>query len=370
MPPLAVVLWVLASAGFGSALLAPPGLARAEPAAVTTYCQPTDPGLDELSGMTELNGELWAMGDSGTDERIARLAAIAPDGRCPVAEWAANPVDPFDVEDLATYGGALWLSDTGDNRRVRSTVALVRWEPDTGAGELHRLTFPDGPHDTEALLIGRTGVPVLITKDLLGPAQVYVPVDDIPVDRLASPGPTPLRYVGTARLDAVSATGAPRTGSMVTGAAVSVDGRAAAVRTYGEVYLFPVSDGDVAAAVTGHVPVAIALPAQPQGESAAFAPNGDLIFGSETGGTGRPLPPLLVLPGAAQLVAPDPVPAPPATGAAASGASTPGRDRSGLLVGLAAIGVVAVGLLLHRRRRRSRERSSTIARGPGESTLS
>ena len=92
-----------------------------------TYCTPTDPALDELSGLTFSDGVLYAIGDSGTDHRVAVL-----DEDCAVTRWIDVPVDPYDVEDLASYGGQLWLADVGDNLRRRDTVALTRIDPATG----------------------------------------------------------------------------------------------------------------------------------------------------------------------------------------------------------------------------------------------
>ncbi|WP_072802023.1 hypothetical protein [Rhodococcoides yunnanense] len=280
-----------------------------------TYCTPTDPGLEELSGLTMVGGVLYGIGDSGTDHRVAAL-----DSSCAVSRWLDVPVDPYDVEDLGSHGGRLWLSDTGDNLRRRDTVALTRMDPQSGEGELHRLVYPDGPHDAETILIEPGGRPVIVSKEPTGISGVYVPAGDETVDQLASPGPTPLRHVGDLSFERTDTVGGPPfiTGSILaTGGAVSADGSVAAVRTYNDVYLFPVRDGDVAGALaagalaagastaessTGDA-VVVALPAQPQGEAVAFDDAGNLLVASEA--AGGAVPPILWLRGATDLVSAD-----------------------------------------------------------------
>lgn len=289
-----------------------------------------------------IDNALFAIGDSGTDEQMARL-----DRDCAVTEWLTVPVDPYDIEDLAIHRGSIWLSDTGDNRRARETVALTRMDPADGTGELHRLTFPDGPHDVEALVIEPGGRPVLVTKEFSAAAGIYAA--DGAVDALPSPGPVPLRRVGEIALSGASSSGVAVPGAAVTGAALSLDGDVVALRTYSTAYLFPVRDGDVVAALTTQAPVEVRIAEQPQGESIAFTPEGALLAGSESGGA-TTLPPILVLPNAIGLVA-APAPIPPATDDA-----SPADRGSGAtvwwLVGAAIAGlagVVALGRALRRR---------------------
>ncbi|MBD0323286.1 MAG: hypothetical protein ICV72_07865, partial [Aldersonia sp.] len=160
-----------------------------------TYCRPSDSGLAELSGTTFVDGSLYAVGDSGTDHRLAHLA---PD--CAVQRWIDVPVDPYDIEDVADYDRMLWLSVTGDNLYRRDTVALTRVNPSDGTGDLHRLTYPDGQHDAEALLVEPGGRPVIVTKEFSGAAGIYVPTGDATVQSLPSPGPTPLEKAGALML--------------------------------------------------------------------------------------------------------------------------------------------------------------------------
>lgn len=319
--------------------------AAAEPdvrqATFDVYCEPNDPGLEELSGLTSIDGVLYAIGDSGTDHRLAVL-----DEKCAVSRWLDVPVDPYDVEDLGSYGGQLWLSDTGDNQLRRESVALTRMDPSTGQGELHRLTYPDGAHDAEAILIEPGGRPVIVTKALSGNSGIYVPATDQSVDELSSPGPTPLKKVGERTFERTSTPGGPPIviGSILaTGGAVSDDGTVAAIRTYNDVYLFSVADGDVASALTGD-PVVLGLPAQPQGEAVTFTSAGDLLIASEA--AGGPLPAIEILRDATSKVQSE-------TGATVAGTTFGSRGVVGALIAAAAALIVSIvfGVRSIRRRR-------------------
>ena len=307
-------------------------------------CTPTDPGLEELSGLAAADGLIYAVGDSGNDDRVGVL-----DLQCQVRRWLPVPVDPRDVEDLALGpDGRLWLADLGDNDRRRETVALIGMDRDRGAaGALFRLTYPDGPHDGEALLLGADGVPVIVTKETLGPAGVYVPAAGGTLDTLASPGPSPLTKAGTVLISPTDTPGGPIPGvnlPAITGGAVSAAGDVVALRTYTDVYLYRVGADGIVAALAGD-PIRVPLPDQPQGEAIAFTADGDLLAGSEA--ANGPLPPILVLRGAVALAGPasDPVGDQPARPS--------GRSWG---IGMAAVVVlgsgVAVGLLGISRRRR------------------
>ncbi len=261
-------------------------------------CTPTDPALGELSGLAAVGGLMYAIGDSGADDSVTVM-----DGDCVTTGTLPVPVDPYDIEDMGVGpDGRLWLSDTGDNDRVRQTVALISLDPASGDGQLHRLTYPDGPHDAETLLVQRDGVPLVVTKEVLAANGIYRPAGETTLAGLASPGPTALERVGEVRLGPTDTPGGPVPiggSTLVTGGAVSADGTVAAVRTYTDVYLFSAPDGDLVRAMTTTTPVRVALPNEPQGEAVAFTPDGDLLAGSE--GAGGPLQPIRILRGATEL---------------------------------------------------------------------
>jgi hypothetical protein len=243
----------------------------------------TDPRLAELSGMTVVDGRIWAMPDGG---RRVQLYEVDPDG-CAITATRTADVDPEDPEDLAAGpDGSLWVSDTGDNDRRRGTVAVIVL-PARGDPRLHRLTYPDGPHDAEALLVDGAGRPVVVTKEVGRPTGVYRTEFALDGTAPEGPGPMQLRRIGDLPLPASDTPGGPigQLGpGVVTGAGATVDGGVVALRTYTDAWLYRVRDGDVAAALVAGPALRIPLPDEPQGEAIAFAADGSLLSGSEARG--------------------------------------------------------------------------------------
>lgn len=328
--------------------------ADAAPADVPAYaaCQVSDERLVEVSGLAVDGSRMFMVNDGGTSLQVFVL-----DAACRVSAVLQAPTDPFDVEDLARAAdGTLWLADIGDNTGVRETVALHALRED-GTAALYRLTYPDGAHDAEALLLDLGGQPYLVTKDLLGRSGVYTPTGPLSVQR-----PTPMHRVAEVDLHPTGSPGGP-VGALgqllVTGAAVSPDGRLAVLRTYTDAYLYAVPDGDLLAALAG-APERITLPVAPQGEAIAFSANGrDLLLAGE----GLPFD-VTVVPA---VIDPPTATDPPAATGAPAGART--DDEAGLPSGSAAsrelgplalvagaggvvvLAVAGVGLLRARRQR-------------------
>ncbi|WP_028938750.1 hypothetical protein [Pseudonocardia spinosispora] len=279
---------VAALAAAGMAVGAATAIAAPGP---TVLCSVTDPRLAELSGLATDGGDRrWAIVDSGPRVRVYELA-----GDCSVRRVLTGSVDPLDVEDLArSADGTFWLADTGDNNRDRATVAMIELTA-AGTARLHRMRYPDGPHDAEAVLMEKPGLPLIVTKEPFGPAGIYRP------DRsLSAPGggaatrpaaPVDLLKVGEVVLPRSETVGGPVGGvgtRTITGGATTADGKLAALRTYTDAWLFAASDGDLLAAL-GRTPTQVPLPGEPQGEAIAFTGRGTLLSGSESrdGVTGR-----------------------------------------------------------------------------------
>ncbi len=340
------------------------GLVPAAPVpAPVERCTVDDPRLAELSGLAVVGSAVWAMADGGRRVELHRLDPAT----CAVVESRTAAVNPYDAEDLAAApDGSLWVGDTGDNERSRETVAVIVVRAE-GPPQLHRLTYPDGPHDAEALLVDARGVPTVVTKEI-GAAGIYRP--EVP---LTGPGPVPLVRVGDVVLPPSDTPGGPIGGlgaRTVTGGAVDPDGRVVALRTYTDAWLFAVPDGSgpdgepdaIAAALRG-TPVRVPLPDEPQGEAVAFTADGTLLSGSEARGGAagqiRAVPAAAALATAATAAAatgagstPDPVaegaPAPPAV-AAENPAWRPAAIGAAALV--VALGLLAVLVALRSARR-------------------
>jgi hypothetical protein len=251
-----------------------PAVAEEAAPAPAVRCQITDPALAEISGLVDLGDRMFVMNDGGE-----QLSVTVLDAGCQVVEARSADVDPYDPEDLALGAdGTLWLADTGDNTAIRSTVALLALRPDGSAG-VHRLSYPDGPHDAETLLLAPDGTPYLVTKDVLGSSGVYRPTGP-----LSAGATVPMERVATVNLTLTGTPGGPvgRAGQLlITGGAVAGDGHALALRTYTDAYVWPLAGSDIAGAFAA-TPVRVALPDSPQGEAVSFtADNQQLVVASE-----------------------------------------------------------------------------------------
>jgi hypothetical protein len=226
------------------------------------------PGLVETSGITfGASGTLWAHNDSGSEPLLyavdhggAPLGVIDVDGR------------NVDWEDVATGPGPgsgtyLYVADIGDNLGRRRHVTVYRFpEPDPGAGavavESLDVTYPNGPADAEALIVdGVTGDAFIVTK-----APGWGFVYEIPASAW-----------GMAEVEgrSVGAVVLPSADEVVTGGAVSGDGSLIALRTYGDIRLFPRDTGRSIGEALTHRSCFLATLDEAQGEAIAF--DGDTI---------------------------------------------------------------------------------------------
>jgi len=264
----------LAALVTGIALLVTPGVAMAS----QRVCRIGGKHLTELSGMVATGGGFVVVND-GSDDPAARKIFYL-NGRCALTRTVSYPSRPRDTEDLGlTPNGTLWVADIGDNDRNRDTIGLWKLPEGSSRPQLYRLSYPDGPHDAEALLFNGDGTPVVVTKTV-GTAGVYEPATDLRAGRT-----TTLRKVGDVTLP-ITTTSNPFSipGRLViTGGAVSPDGKHATLRTYADAFEFDVTGGDVVGAITHGAPRHIPMPDEPQGESVAYTADGTaLLTVSET----------------------------------------------------------------------------------------
>jgi hypothetical protein len=298
-----------------------------------------DQRITESSGLAAssvYDGVLYTHNDSGDEPR---LFAVGP-GVGTRATLRLPEASAVDWEDLAAGpGNSLWVADIGDNRSVRAEVVVYRvTEPaqlvDTDLpSTAYRLRYPDGPHDAEGLLVHpRTGRVMVVTKELLGGGVYAAPA------RLPEEGTAVLRRVADAP---------PR----VTGAAYAPDGASFVLRNYRSATVW---------AAPGEQLGRVVLPAQRQGESVTYAPDGRaLLVGSE--GTAAPIwrvpLPARLRPAVLQPTAlPSPTPRPTASpvAAAGSGAGPPLVAPAVALALLAGAGGITWWAVARRRGRYSR----------------
>ncbi len=180
--------------------VAGPALAATAPAssALFTY---RDPAINESSGIapSSFDDTVYTQNDSGDAARFFRVDARGNT----IAVYTLRGASNVDWEDMATGDDAagepvLYFADIGDNDHNRKEIAVYAVpEPHGPSADVtwtrYRFTYPDGPHDAEALLVDpRTRRIYIATKELLKNGKVY--------EAPASPSPTdvnPLTSIGT-----------------------------------------------------------------------------------------------------------------------------------------------------------------------------
>ena len=242
-------------------------------------------GLTALSSLPEASGLalsrrtpglLWSHNDSGAAVVYALNASGALQGRVKVS--GAAVVDWEDVEVAACPSGScLYVADIGDNPGTRKQITVYRvpeplpTDSATPAAEAFHATFPDGPHDAEALLVTGKGELWVATKGVKGPAALYR-------------SPEPFRAGATVRLERVADLGLGGK-QRITDGAVSPDGQWSALRTHDAVLFYRTSElgsGKLTEALRADVGGL----KEPQGEGLALAGDGTVYLAGEGGGKG------------------------------------------------------------------------------------
>lgn len=247
---------------------------------------PLPVGVRESSGVAASRsqpGILWTHNDSGDGPY---LYAMTLEGRL-VVRLALRGARAVDWEDLAlgacpdARGDCLYIADTGDNQERRAFVsAYIVREPDLAdaggrpqmevgaAGEV-RVVYPDGPHDVEALWVTPEGALELVSKGLSGSVIRY---------RVAREALTSRAAARAQIVDTLPIKPERILGRLVTGAAISPDGKRVAVRTYTEIYFFRrTPDGGL----EPEGPPCWLGTREPQGEGVDFVDAGTLVLTSE-----------------------------------------------------------------------------------------
>jgi hypothetical protein len=257
-------------------------LALSAPAAAAAtgevVCTVDDPRAVELSGLVATPEGYVSVVDSQFDSD--QVVIVYLDQGCGVVRTVGYPTPPRDPEDLAVApDGALWVADIGDNITAterRQTIALWRIPPDGGPALIHRLTYPDGPHDAEALLFAADGMPVVVTKELGDTSYLYQATQPL---EPGTPQGVPMQLVGEFHPVITDPTDLGAVAeAMVTGAAMSPDRTLVALRTYTAAYEWDVPGGDIVQAITTGEPRITPLPDEPQGEAIAYTMDGQSLL--------------------------------------------------------------------------------------------
>lgn len=255
-----------------------PGPPDAAPACGCPYAQAhlagavTPKGADELSGLAAslaMPDVVWTHNDRGDSARVFALTTHGA-GLGLVVLPNATAVDWEDIAVAPCGGGScIYVADTGDNELVRASVRIYEVvEPLELRGKVELdyrafdVTYPDGPHDVEALFVDpRDGASYVITKEVTSPATVY---------RMP-------RTPGSAAVASMVASLVVPSGDLrITAADLHVDacGVRLLVRTYSSLWELSAPPGasipDLLAAPPASVPVAV----EPQGEAVTYLPSG------------------------------------------------------------------------------------------------
>ena len=252
--------------------------------------QPINVEVSEASGIATSQrrpGQLWLHNDSGEPT----VFAVASDGstRSRVYVSGASSGDWEDVAVAACpLGSCLYIGDIGDNGGRRREVFIYRVpEPDSGAtvsarAESMRVSYPDGPRDSEALFVLPNGSIFIVSKGELGAVALYrVPQ---PFENRAS---VPLQRVATlVEAEGGSSGRVPRP-NRITGAGASPDGRWIVLRT-----LYALTFYEAAAFTSGNIREVFRFDLsgvrERQGEGVAIGNDGTVWLASEGGGNKRP----------------------------------------------------------------------------------
>ena len=236
---------------------------QTNPPSYEVYLPPTkladleDQAIYESSGLVASRtspGSYWTHNDAGNGPLIY---AFDSQGRSR-GVWRVTGATSEDWEDMSAGPGPkpdtnyLYIGDIGDNSGTRSEIVIYRIpEPvianmpgsdlvstaershATETAEAIRLRYPDGPHDSEALLVHpRTGRIYLVVKEKSTKPGIY-----------AADAPKVSGEVVTlARIGEVDMSG--RLGALINGGAISPDGQRAALSDYTQGYEFVLPDAN------------------------------------------------------------------------------------------------------------------------------
>lgn len=232
-----------------------------------------DDALAEISGVAASRanaGVYWVHLDSdgasavwGIDGTGATRGRVALTGATNV-DWEDVSVGPGPVAGTSY----LFVADIGDNGLDRKNVQVYRLpEPaitaTSASAEVVTLRYPDRAHNAEAFLVHPTsGDWYLVTKEANGPSLLF---------RARKPG------AGASTIVLEQLGSLDVTPDLVTAAAFAPDASAFVLRTYLSVRVFPILDGDVAAAL-GRPDCRGPRVRDAQGEAITFATDGSAIL--------------------------------------------------------------------------------------------
>lgn len=252
-----------------------------------------DTSIKESSGLAASRstpGLYWTHNDSGDgpfiyafDERGRRRGV-----------WRVRGATARDWEDIATGPGPernrsyLYIGDIGDNSGRRSEIVVYRVpEPKitpadanssktkpmlTDMAESIRLRYPDGQYDAEALLVHPvTGTIYVATKTMLGNPVIYQASASEGGDEVST-----LSRVGELKVPSWF-------GGMITGGAISPDGRRVALCDYKQAYEIVLPNREQFDSIWKQSLTTIELGNRKQGEAITYRLDGKALLATSEG---------------------------------------------------------------------------------------
>lgn len=241
--------------------------------------------LDQLSGLVASRtqpGVLFAHEDS---TGAALVYALDANGHT-LAAFTLAGAPSTDWEDIAVGSGPdgdgeLFIGDIGDNPvrnggTPRDEIQVIRLpEPSVNLAQpfaeatlssfdVLRFRYPNGVHEAETLLVEPTsGDLVIVTRSATGDSLVYRAAGTTPPDTL-----TELQEIGQLKF-------APSgQGALATAGDIAPSGDRILIRTYTDVYLWPIARGSSLGAALAAAPRVIPWGVAPQGEGISFTVDG------------------------------------------------------------------------------------------------
>ncbi|HSB52851.1 MAG TPA: hypothetical protein VLD58_00770 [Gemmatimonadales bacterium] len=240
--------------------------------------------LTESSGVARISSVprvIFTLNDSGNPPEIF---ATDSSGRA-IGRWLVPGASNRDWESLSIgpcpAGSCFYIGDTGDNAERRGQVVIYRVTIPAlatfrGAAD-HTPTrldsavvrYPDAPHDAEAAWVADAGDYFIVTKGRSGGVRLF----RVPASAFGRNEVVTAVLVQQLPIDPL-----PAFGRLVTDAARSPDGRQVVIRTYTELYFFPLLGDARLGPVTRSCNLA---GLEPQGEAVTWLDDRRLLLTSE-----------------------------------------------------------------------------------------
>lgn len=241
------------------------------------------PDLDELSGLaaSPSQGALWAHNDSGGGTTLYALDTAGGD----LGAFAVRGAQNVDWEDIAAAPcgdgcACLYLGDLGDQEGAREEVQVWRVdEPEldgparTARAEAIALSYPDGAHDAETLLVDPATRELYVLPKLDGPVALYG----------SGPGPEPGEPIALEDLLTLDLSAYGAKDPRITGGSVSPGGLRVALRTNEDVFVFTAPAGGGVPEALATEPARFDAPEGSDGEAVSWTSDGAALLLSGEG---------------------------------------------------------------------------------------